>query len=434
MKLRPFELALITGFGLLGLLAIGLLATYKPPADQAAVTLGSVVEIWGTADAGAFNQVLRPIVEEQDAYRAISYVQKSPDTFDADLLNALAEDRGPDMIFMTHEQLVQYRSKLQPVAYENFPLRDFRNLYIDGAEIFARTDGLYAYPIAIDPIVMYWNRDILATKNLLNAPATWESVVNDIVPAFVERDFNRTITRSPVAFGEVRNVTNATEVLAMLTIQGGSSLVEEGTDGRYRILLNQSAGINRGPLENALTFYTNFSSPSNPLYSWNRARPVDREAFLSEDLVLYFGKGSEARDLESQNPNLNFDIAEVPQGATATIRRTYGEFYGLGIMRASDNKQGAYLALQLLGGSQFATAWANNLGMAPAHRQTLLAGSNDTYGRIIYTAAISARGWLSPAPSQVDTIFTEMVEDVLANRRRSADAANDAVGRMSQVY
>ncbi|MCU0678401.1 MAG: extracellular solute-binding protein [Candidatus Pacebacteria bacterium] len=434
MNLRPFELFLVLGFGLLGLLALGLLATYKPPVDTATTALGGAVEIWGTLPEDAFYQTLKPIVEVQPAYAVISYREINPNTFDNDLLNALAEDRGPDLVLLPHEELVAYRSKIQPIPFENFPERDFRNLYVDGAEIWKLTDGIYGYPIAVDPLVMYWNRDILSSKNMLSAPTSWEAIVNDIVPTYVQRDFNRNITLSPLAFGEYRNVQNAQEIISMLTIQGGSSLVVDAGEGKYSVLLNQSADRGRTPLEAAVTFYTNFASPSNPLYSWNRARPLDRDAFLSEDLILYFGKGSEARGIAAQNPNLNFDIAEVPQGATASVRRTYGTFYGLSLLRSANNKQGAFLAMQLVGGVDFAREFSGYLDMAPAHRASLASGSSDTYGRIIYSSTIVARGWLAPAPARVDTIFTQMVEDVLANRRRPTDSAGDAVGRLSQEY
>ncbi len=434
MNLRPFELFLVLGFGLLGLLALGLLATYKPPVDTTTTAIGGSVEIWGTLPEDAFYRTLKPITEAQPAYAVISYREVDANSFDSQLLNALAENRGPDLVFLPHEELVSYRSKIQPIPFENFPERDFRNLYIDGAEIWKLTDGVYGYPIAIDPLVMYWNRDILSTKNMLSAPTTWEAIVNDIVPTYVQRDFNRNITLSPLAFGEYRNVLNAQEIISMLTIQGGSSLVTDAGEGRYRVLLNQSTESGRTPLEAAATFYTNFASPSNPLYSWNRARPQDRDAFLSEDLILYFGKGSEARSLAAQNPNLNFDIAEVPQGAAASVRRTYGTFYGLSLLRSANNKQGAYIAMQLVGGTDFAKEFSGYLEMAPAHRSTLASGSADTYGRIIYSSAVVARGWLSPEPAQVDTIFGQMVEDILANRRRPNDAAGDAVGRLSQEY
>ena len=433
MKLRPFELVLVTIFGLLGLVALAMISTYKPAPSVDTVSLGSSVVIWGTVPADAFQAVLKPLKEANKAYNVVAYVQKDARNFDADLLNALAENRGPDIIFVPHEKLIQDRSKIQPVAYQSFPLRDFQNLYIDGAEIFTLNDGVYAYPVAIDPIVMYYNRDLLATKNIINPPVTWEGVVNDIIPTMVERDYSRNIIRSPLAFGEYRNINNGFSILSMLLLQGGSALVTE-RDEKYQLLLNTTVAGSGQPLENALTFYTNFASPSNPLYSWNRALGLDRDEFLGEKLVLYFGKGSEARSLAAQNPNLNFDIAEVPQGAQATVRRTYASFYGLALLKSSANKTGAFAVLQELGTAAQSKILADALNMAPAHRTTLTAGSNDQYGRISYKASIVGRGWLNPDIVRTNDIFSQMVEDVLSNRYRPSDSASDAVSRLSEIY
>lgn len=433
MKLRPFELVLVTTFGLLALVALAMISTYKPAPDETTATLGSSVVIWGTVPAVAFQAALGPLKEQNKAYSVVSYEEKDERNFDSDLLNALAEGRGPDIIFLAHEKLVQLRTKIKPVSYESFPLRDFQNMYIDGAEIFAINDGVYAYPVAIDPLVMYYNRDLFGTKNIINPPTTWEAVVNDIIPTMVERDYNRNIIRSPIAFGEYRNINNGFAILSMLLLQGGSAMVSERS-GRYQMLLNTTNSGNGKPLENALTFYTNFASPSNPLYSWNRALGLDRNEFLGEKLVLYFGKGSEARSLASQNPNLNFDMAEVPQGATATVRRTYASFYGLALLKSSANKNGAFSVLQELGTAARSKAIADALNMAPAHRATLTAGSNDRYGRITYQASIVARGWLSPDPTKTAEIFGEMVEDVLSNRFRPSDSTSDATARLTEIY
>jgi len=434
MKLRPFELALALGFGLLGLLAIGLLAGYRPSPSDTSLGFNGAVTVWGTQDAGAFRRTLEPYIKRDEAYQAIRYVEKSPQTINSELLNALAENRGPDLILLPHEDLVSQRSKLQPIPYENFPLRDFRNLYIEGTEIFLMQDGVYAYPVAIDPLVMYWNRDLMTTRNVLVPPRTWEEVVNTTVPTFVQRDFNRAISLSPIAFGEYRNVNHAFAILSLLLIQGGSSLVVEQSAGFYKLQLNQTVAGTRPPLEAALAFFTSFSTPSSPLYSWNRALPLDVDEFVAGDLVLYFGKGSEARTLSARNPNLNIDIAEVPQGANASLRRTYGTFYGWALLRNAQNKQGAFLTLQLLGSEAFASTFATELGLAPAHRQALLAGSNDLYGRIVYSSAVVARAWWNPSLESVDTIFTQMVEDVLAGRQPSSEAAGDAIGRLQQQY
>jgi ABC-type glycerol-3-phosphate transport system substrate-binding protein len=433
MKLRPFELVLMTVFGLLALVALAMISTYKPTPDASVATLGDSVVIWGTVSGEAFQAVLGPLKEAIKAYEVVDYVEKDPRNFDSDLLNALAEGRGPDIIFIPHEKLIQHRSKIQPVSYESFPIRDFQNLYIDGAEIFALGDGVYAYPVAIDPLVMYYNRDLLATKNIINPPATWESVVNEIIPTMVERDYSRNIIRSPLAFGEYGNVNNSFGILSMLLLQGGSALVTE-RDERYVLNLNTTNSGDGQPFENAVTFYTNFASPSNPLYSWNRALSLDRNEFLAEKLVLYFGKGSEARPLASQNPNLNFDIAEVPQGAQATVRRTYASFYGLSLLKSSPNKSGAFAVLQELGTAAQSQKIADTLDMAPAHRSTLNAGSNDRYGRISYQSAIVSRGWLNPNPTDTNRIFGQMVDDILANRSRPSESVDDAEARLSDSY
>ncbi|MBP9717493.1 MAG: hypothetical protein KBD44_02135 [Candidatus Pacebacteria bacterium] len=432
MKLRPFELVMVTIFGVMGLIALALLSTYSPPASRETPLISGEVLIWGTVDSKAFYDILQPLYDTVPDYRKITYVQKNSTSFDSDLINALADDVGPDILFLPHEQLVQYRSRIQPISYDDFPLTDFRSLYLDGAEIFAMSDGVYAYPVAVDPLVLYWNRDILASYNYLEAPKTWEILVNEMVPTLIERDFNRTIIRSPLAFGEYRNVNNAFSILSLLLLQGGSLMVTEN-GASYQLKLDEAISNGR-PFTNSVAFYTSFASPSNALYSWNRSKALDRDEFLAEDLVFYFGKGSEARTLAQRNPNLNFSVAEVPQGQTATVRRTYATFYGLALLRASNNKNGAFQAMQVFASGDSGKRIADALSMAPAHRTQAMSGSNDVYGRISYTSALVARGWLSPDPKQVADIFTRAVEDVLANRATASGAAGDAVGRLREIY
>jgi ABC-type glycerol-3-phosphate transport system substrate-binding protein len=309
-----------------------------------------------------------------------------------------------------------------------------RSQYVDGAEIFALNDGLYAFPIAIDPLMMYWNRDILATKGFLEAPATWENLVNTMFTEIIERDFSRTIRRSVVAMGEYSNVRNAYGVISALFIQEGSAGVVIDSDGRYSIQLQNRIGGGGDPLRSAADFYTRFSKPSNTLYSWNRSLPEDRLSFVAEDLALYFGFASEGRQIQKMNPNLNFDIAEIPQDGSATVRRTYGKFYGLSVLNSSDNPTGAFAVLSNFGNKNVADAIAINSNMTPVYRTSLSAGSNDAYGRVAYRSASIARGWLNPNKKQVDTIFQTMTQDINENRRDLSGAVSDASDRLENSY
>jgi hypothetical protein len=234
--------------------------------------------------------------------------------------------------------------------------------------------------------------------------------------------------------GEYQNIRNAFPIISTLLFQGGSAGVQQ-REGFYQLNLDQtSAGGSGRPLLNAVTFYTNFNNVSNTLYSWNRTLPSDREQFISERLGVYFGFGSEVNDIKNSNPNLNFALAEVPQSAAATTRRTYGRFYGLAVPKQALNQSGAYIVQTLLVEEAVATKIATAYQMAPVYRTQIQAGSNDIYGRVIYQAAPIARGWLNPDMSQVDGAFTKMLEDISAGRESTAAAVTDVLGRLQALY
>lgn len=436
MKLRPFELALVIVFIGLALLALIMLSTFKPKpkTNDGEQPIVGYVSIWGTLPADVINSIIIDLGNKNDAYKKVSYKYYSPDEFDNILVNALADGTGPDLILASQEKLVEMRKRIKPVSYESFPIRNIRDQYLDGAQIFALNDGLYGYPIAVDPLMMYWNRDIFANKELLSAPATWEDLVNSVFPKLIERESDRTIIQSVVAMGEYDNVRNAFGVLSTLLIQGGSETVKVDSNGRYQVKLQMSESGKGDPLRAAADFYTRFSKPSNALYSWNRSFEDDRLEFIAENLAIYFGYGSEGKQLEKLNPNFNFDIAEMPQGAEATVRRTYGKFYAISLLKSSDNMSSASAVMANLAGATLASEIAIKSNMVPAYRSSVLQGSNDTYGRLNYKSATVALGWLNPDLTASNKVFSTMTQDINENRRDLDSAVLDASKRLGNEY
>lgn len=434
MKLRPFELALVIIFIVLGLAALALLSGYdRKPSSPEGIAITGSVQIWGTMPGSGMADMIDALAGQYESYQDVKYSYIPPADFEETLVNALADGVGPDLVLMSHEHLVDMRRRIAPYDYETVPLRDIRDSYVEGAQVFALSDGLYALPIAVDPIVIYWNRDVLATNGFLAPPRTWEELLNVQFEPLIERDFSRNINRAVVAMGEFTNVRNALGIMSMLLIQGGTAGVTDSERG-YEIRLQESLAGTSNPLRAAVDFYTRFSQPANSLYSWNRSLPQDRSAFVSEDLAFYFGYASEARVIEQLNPNLNFDIAEVPQGGVASVRRTYAQFYGLSILRSTDNANGAYAVMTQLNDPQRAATIAIDSGLAPASRQAIAAGSNDTYGRVAFASAGIAYGWLSPTPTQTQQVFGVMTSDINENRRSLDQAISDGLERLEQAY
>ena len=420
----------------MAILSLILISNFKTSDKSDELAFGERVELWGPFPYDEVSDVLEEIEREYDGFEVVEYVEVPVNEFANTFVNAIAEGRSPDLVILPHTELVAQRSKLTPLPYNTDGLskRDLRNRYIDGTEIFAREDALYAIPLAVDPLVMYWNRDLFSGAGLASAPRTWEEFISSTAGSLTRNNGSRGLIQSAVAFGEYANVRNAAEVLAMLLLQSGSQMVVE-ENGRYSVLLNDSLQTNgQPPMEAAVQFYTNFNNPSNPLYSWNRAMPEDRLSFISGDLAIYFGFGSEIDDLVRQNPNLNFDISLPPQGAAATVARTYGEFYGLAIPRAAYNQSGAFAVASILANSKYTESLANTLNLSPVRRDILSVGSDNEFTAVVRQAALIARGWLSPTPSAVDNAFASMLTDINSNKGKVSQVVRNAISRLSQAY
>jgi len=421
-------------FAVFALIALIFLSGYERKISVEEVAYGSQVVIWGTQESKIYKDLFREIAKTDEAFGVVKYVRVEEEDFDDLLVNAIAEGRSPDMVVLPAEDLVKHRAKLRAIPYETIPQRTFRDTYVDGAEVFALKDGIYAIPFAVDPLMLYWNRDILASNGLALPPKTWEEVVSNVVPRVTQRDNARNILQSALAFGEMRNVTHASEILALLALQSGSKMVTESDRG-YLVSINQSTVEGAGsPLEAAVQFYTDFSNANSPTYSWNRAMPYDKNMFIAGDLAMYIGYGSEAENIDSKNPNLNFDITTVPQGGAATAFRTYGQFYGFAIPRASTNASGAFAAAQKISSKTFADSLTVSLNLAPVRRDLVSVAQSNSYRASILQSAIVARGWLDPDPIATKGIFTRMVEDVVSNRVTMKSAVTDAINRLTLEY
>lgn len=436
-ELRPFQIILLGVFLAFAIGGIALFAIFRGFGSEPN-PYGARVEIWGTLDARAFNTTIRQVTESDRDFQVVSYVQKDPRTFRTELVNAVAEGRGPDVVVLPSDLVVSEAAKLYAIPYDTLPRRTIRDTYVDGAEIFSLARGTYGFPFAVDPLVMYWNRSLLSTAGIATPPATWEMLSAQTVPALVQLDpgSSFSIAQAALAFGEYANVTNASRIMLMLLSQAGSALIVEDERG-FRAAFNDFTSSRystaRLPTEAALDFYTRFSNPSRTAYTWSRAMPNDRAAFLSENLALYFGMGSEYASLRAGNPNLNFDAAPVPQGSGAAINSSHGTFYAFAVLNSSPNMAGAYRAAATLGSSSVARSIVEQLGMAPVHRNTIATGHQDPARQAVYTAALIARGFLDPDPTTSESIIRTMIEDVTSGRATVNEAANDAVGRFNQL-
>ena len=386
--------------------------------------LGTVV-LWGTTPSTTMAPLLESFNDVNPTF-IVKYIQKFSETFDRDLLKALAIGTGPDLFFIPDNLAFSYSDKIFTIPYSSYPIASFKNNFAGAGEVFLTQKGILAFPIAIDPLVMYYNRSVLDSNGFVYPPKYWDELV-DFVYKLTEKDSSGKIVKSAFALGQFSNVLHAKDILATLFMQTGNPIVAE-KEGRFTSVLNDSPG--KYNLDSVLQFYISFSDALKDVYSWNRSLPNSQDAFSAENLAFYFGFASELESLVNKNPNQNFFIAPVPQIKNANNKLTSAKVTGIAVSSFSKNFNTALLVAREMAIGEFASQFAKVLGAVPARRNLLKDTPKDTYSPIFYTSALYARSWLDPSPTDTDEIFRGMVEKVLSNNMSPVSAVADASSQL----
>jgi ABC-type glycerol-3-phosphate transport system substrate-binding protein len=433
MHFRPFEIILIGIFAVSAVAGLVFLSLMKGGGSQDENPYGESVLIWGTLDQGVMDTAISNLSSNDAFFGVVEYRRIDERRFESELLNAIAEGNAPDLVLLPHTLLVSFREKLTAIPNETLDARTMRDTYVDGAGIFMQTAGTYALPFAVDPLVLFWNRDLFSGAGLAQPPKTWELLVAESVPALTKMDSKRVLVQSAIALGEYQNVNHAKEILSTLFFQAGTSIAGED-DGNYIITLNQSTQNSSPPARAALMFYSQFSNPGSNAYTWSRIRQLDRNSFTAGTLSMYLGLGSEIEDVEDENPNLNFDIAPVPQSQGATALRNYGTFYGFAIPKASRNVNGAFNVAIVLAGPEVARELTRSLGLTPVHRVLYGGVGGSVYSQVLEQSALIARGWLDPSPIETDGVFKRMIEATVAGQSEIERIISDATYDLETLF
>lgn len=420
-----FQLIILIVFIAAAIFGVLVFAGVIPLGGGGSGSLGTVV-LWGTTPAIDLSKALEDF-NRANPTLVVKYEQKSADTFDKDLLEALASGTGPDMFFLSDNLVFDYTNKIVVIPYTSYPLANFKNVFAGAGEVFLNDKGILAFPMSIDPLVMYYNRSMFDASGVVFPPATWNDLTN-ITPLLTKKDETNKIIKSAVALGRYSNVVHAKDILAALFLQAGNPIVTQ-KDGVFSSTIGLSVGNYNLP--SILKFYTDFADPSNAVYSWNASFPNSDEAFSKEDLAIYFGYASELQSLVNKNPNENFFVAGIPQIKDANFKSTSARVTGIAISSASKNIKAAFTAANLLSSSSFASSYAAATGEVPARRDLLAIKPTNEYFSIFYDSALYARSWFDPSPSDTDSIFSNMVDAVISGNMKVEDAIRDADSKMS---
>jgi ABC-type glycerol-3-phosphate transport system substrate-binding protein len=425
-KFSLFQIILLAVFG--GLAAGGVLIFAIATGSNGSKSLGPVA-IWGTLDSQAVKTTLTNLAQDDSNLSQVTYAYKDPTTYQQDLTNAFASAAGPDLFILRQDYAYQDRGQVAPIPYSTLSQSQFQNTFVDSANPYLSGDGVLAIPLLVDPMVLYWNKDVLAANGFAQPPQYWDELFN-MASKITKRTDSGGITKSAIAFGEYDNIANAKDILALLILQTGGTITKVDQDGILQSALGQNGSAQN--TASALRFYTEFANPSKDDYSWNKSLPDAARAFGSGDLALYVGYASEAAHIHKLNPNLNFAIAPVPQIRGGGPALNVAHIYGLAVSKTGKRQGAALSVAYLLAAQKPSAAFASALGLASARRDILAAPAQDLVD-LFNKQSLTAHSWIDPWPDKTATIFRDMIEDTTSGTLSITDAVSRAEQQLATL-
>ena len=426
-KRSTFQLALLGFFGFFIIVSVFVFAGLSGGGSNQDV---GEVTLWGTFDQSLMEAYLRALNDIDDRAGAIIYEEIPEREFQSRLVEALANGTGPDLFFMDQANILRHRGKVLPFGEDLITERTYKDTFIDEAELFlgSAQSGARGMPFSVDPLVLYWNRDIFAEAGFAKAPEFWDEMFT-LAERITQRDNANNIQRATIALGEFDNISHAKDIIAALIMQAGGRIVDRLPDGTLFVALGSNeVGEQTVPAQSALRFYTEFADPVKNVYTWNRSLPNSQDAFAQGRLAMYVGYASEVTDIQAKNDNLNFDVALLPQIRAGEDKRTltFGTLHSLAVPRVSDNVFGATTIALFLASKEPSELFFDFNGTPSPRRDVLQDTPSDPLDTIFYRSALLSRAWLDPQDTETDRIFRRMVGDVTSGALRLSDTIQRA--------
>lgn len=429
---------IFTGAGCLG---GGTTAQIKP------VTL----TYWRTEDdPAALNEAISAY-QKLHSNVSVNVTRLRSEDYERTLLEALAQNRGPDVFTIPNTWIGGWKTKLQPMPKETtIPTRiaqdgkvvvvnqksptlsliDFNNRFIEGVtrelttqvvekQGAAPVTRILALPLSGDTLGLYYNRDIFRRANIENPPKTWRDVQEYAVKLTVFEPLPagssaiatpQVIKQSGVAIGLGRNVNHHVDILSALMLQNGAQLADDYGYATFH-LARRNSDDEFPPGVEALTFYDSFSIENSQNYSWNALQPNSLDAFITGKTAMYFGFPAEAAVIRERAPGLDFDVAPLPQvdlGSPANILHYPVEV----VSRKSANVDVAWDFVQFVAAQPDVVRTFLTATKRPTALRSLIAEQlTDADVGPFAGQVLTAKSWYRGADyGKVEAAFTAMIE------------------------
>lgn len=366
----------------------------------------------------------------------IEYAKKNIETYEDDLLNALASANGPDIFAINNSWLPKYLDKVVPAPEEAISYRDYKDAFVDVVvNDFTRDQTIYGVALSVDSLALYYNKDLLGTAGIATPPKTWEDLASD-VQALTRQDRLGYFTRSGASLGLNLNVNRGVDILYLMMLQQG--VIPWSSDGitpTFAQGLSTSEGFSN-PAENALDFYTSFANPNSQNYTWNASSDYSIDAFANGRAAYLYSYSYTRDTLLQKSPNLNFDVAPVPQPNLENPSINFANYFGEVVNKQSENQAWAWDFLKFISSRESLDKYYASVKQPSSRKDLIELQIPDPEIGVFAHANLTAKSFYKPDQARTDAIIGTMIDNVVLRGVSITDSLSQAenqAGTLTQV-
>lgn len=386
--------------------------------------------IWGIEEEEAFQELIASY-QKQNKHISVEYIKKSPIDYEKELINAFAADKGPDIWVIHNAWLPKHKDKIQPMSADLLSFTAFKENFVDVVEKDLGEQGkIYALPLYVDTLALYYNKDLLNTAGISTLPDTWEDLINTLSQLIKKNEWGQ-IEKAGISLGTAENINRATDILALLMLQNGTAMVSEdkksATFDKSIYFQNKSYY----PGEEALRFYTDFANPSKRTYTWNRQMPYSLDAFIEGKVAMTFNYSHQIAVIKEKAPYLNFGIASMPQIKGRTFDIDYADYWALTVSKKSKAINEAWKFILSLSQKESAKKYLEATKKPTARRDLIEWQKNDLELGVFARQSLTAQSWYQVDSSAIETIFAQAIESVILGQATVSNALKTAASQVT---
>lgn len=424
--------------------------TKGPDAATVAASQPKTLVIWGVVDD---IDAYAPIFQAYQAahpHISMDYRKFRLEEYEDKLVNAMADDRGPD-IFLIHNTWVgKYMPRIAPMpattnmvykfvsggmtnqtetlelrTEKSITLRGLRDAYPDTvAKDVVRTintakqytapkyeEKILALPMSVDTLALYVNKDMLNAAGIPVVPDTWDKF-QATMSRLVKVDENGKLLQSGAALGTARNVERAADILSVLMMQNGAQMVtDDGTPSFAAMPEALSATRQEVPAAQALGFYLDFANPTKDIYSWNADMPNSLDAFVQGRLAYFFGYAYHLPLIKARAPKLNLTIAKLPQiEGNPTVN--FANYWAWTVSKKSKNADIAWNLINYMTKPENEQLYLKQAQRPAAHKSLIEGQLEDEQLAVFASQVLTARSWYRGVdPVAAEEAMLGLIED-----------------------